>query len=183
MKAIELYPTPLDRSAFAPFGDVIETHAAHSFPINEGTTTRFNDLAAVDTGADGGRPLVNIFRARPRSLPITIRMLERHPLGSQAFYPLSGHPYLVVVAAAGTNPVPTTLHAFIASADQGVNYHRGVWHHPLLALVASSDFLIIDRGGPGDNLQEYWFEDTPNNAPVVIPESIFASPLNPEPNS
>ena len=94
-----LVATPLTRAAFAPFGDVIAADAAaHHYPINEGTTERFHDLAKVDVSAAGGRPLISIFRARPRTLPFPLRMLERHPLGSQAFVPLTRLPYLVVVA-------------------------------------------------------------------------------------
>jgi ureidoglycolate lyase len=41
-----------------------------------------------------------------------------------------------------------------------VNYHRGVWHHPLIALDGVSDFLVIDRGGPGSNCDEHLFSET-----------------------
>lgn len=142
---------PLTRTAFAEFGDVIEADgAARTYAINAGTTTRFHDLAAIDTTRDGGRTIVSLFRAQPRPLPFIVRQLERHPLGSQAFMPLSPSPYLVVVA---TDPVATPR-AFLARDGQGVNYRAGTWHHPLLALEAVSDFLVIDRGGPGDNCDE-----------------------------
>jgi ureidoglycolate lyase len=142
---------PLTRAAFAAFGDVIEAgDAAQSYAINAGTTTRFHDLAAIDTTRDGGRTIVSLFRAQPRPLPFVVSMLERHPLGSQAFVPLSLRPYLVVVA---TDP-GATPRAFLAREGQGVNYHAGTWHHPLLALDAISDFLVIDRDGPGDNCDE-----------------------------
>lgn len=145
---------PLSRAAFAPFGDVIAAdEAARHYPINEGTTERFHDLAQVDVCAEGGRTLINIFRARPRALPFAVDMLERHPLGSQAFVPLSARPYLVVVAPAGVLD-PDAVRAFVVEDGRGVNYARGVWHHPLLALGGVSDFLVIDRGGSGHNLDE-----------------------------
>jgi ureidoglycolate lyase len=145
----------LDHAAFKPFGEVIAADdAARHYPINEGSTERYHDLAAVDVAEQGGRTLVNIFRAQPRALPFEVRMLERHPLGSQAFVPLSRLPYLVVVAPAG-EPNPAQLRAFIVRDGSGVNYARGVWHHPLLALQAESDFLVIDRGGRGHNLDEF----------------------------
>lgn len=156
---ITLRPRPLTRETFAPFGDVIETQGAKHFPINEGTTERFHDLAAVDIGHGGGRPLINIFRGQPRDLPLAIRMMERHPLGSQAFIPTGPHKWLAVVAPAGEPPRPSDLHAFIAGAGQGVNYHRGVWHHPLIALEEVSDFLVVDRGGAGENCDEYYFAE------------------------
>ena len=93
---------PLTRAAFEPFGDVIELDGAQHFPINGGTTERFHDLARVDVGADeGGRPLINVFRGQPHAQPVEISMMERHPLGSQAFLPLGAVSYLVVVAPAG----------------------------------------------------------------------------------
>lgn len=150
---------PLTRAAFLPFGEVIETEGRASYPINGGTTDRFHDLAPVDVQASSGHALINIFRARPVVEPVTIRLLERHPLGSQAFVPLSGRPYLVVVAAPGDPLDPQTMRAFLASARQGVSYSRGTWHHPLLALDAESDFLVIDRGGPGANCDEVHLPD------------------------
>ncbi|MEK6425516.1 MAG: ureidoglycolate lyase [Burkholderia gladioli] len=143
----------LTREAFAPFGDVIETAGAKQIPINLGTTIRFHDLARVDVSDEGGRTLVNLFRGQPRALPFEVTMLERHPLGSQAFLPLSTQPYLVVVAPAGELD-PARIRAFVSSGWQGVNYAKGVWHHPLIALNDVSDFIVVDRGGDGLNLNE-----------------------------
>src|SRR5271170_3093033 len=94
----EMAPQPLTAEAFAPFGDVIEASgAAEQVDINYGMTTRFNDLARLDTTDGGGRPIVSIFRGRPL-IPPVLRIFERHPLGSQSFTPLSGQPFLVAVA-------------------------------------------------------------------------------------
>ncbi|MGA0582644.1 MAG: ureidoglycolate lyase [Castellaniella sp.] len=155
---------PLTREAFAPFGDVIQADdAANHFTINEGNTERYHDLARIDPGEDG-RAIVSIFRGLPRTLPFTITMMERHPKASQAFIPLSGRPYLVVVADPASRPAVADLRVFLCRGDQGVNYARGVWHHPLLALEAVSDFLIVDRSGPGENCDVVQME-----APSVIP--------------
>ena len=141
MKPPVLRPEPLTRESFAPFGEVIEASDAVShFTINGGNTERYHDLADIDAGPDG-RVIVSIFRGQPRSLPFVVEMMERHPLGSQAFVPLSGKPYLVVVAPAGDPPDVAALRVFLARGDQGVNYAPGVWHHPLLALDAVCDFL------------------------------------------
>jgi len=150
---------PLTRAAFAPFGDVIEADGAERFEINNGSTTRFHDLARVDVAAEGGHALVNIFRARPLPMPLTIAMMEKHPLGSQAFVPLEPAPFLVVVAPLGDAVAPADLRAFLARGGQGVNYALGVWHHPVIALGRQTDFLVIDRGGPGDNLAEFFFDE------------------------
>ena len=142
---------PLTPEAFAPFGEVIAPEAARRvFPINGGNTQRFHDLAAVECEGDGARVGISLFRGQPRTMPFTVTMLERHPLGSQAFVPLSRTPYLIVVS---TSP-DATPRAFFARDGQGVNYRRGTWHHPLLALDAVSDFLVVDRIGPGNNCEE-----------------------------
>jgi len=140
---------PLSATAFRAFGDVIEA-AAHTrhYTINAGYAERFHDLARIDTGSDGGDTLVSIFRAKPRAFPLELSLIERHALGSQAFMPLAPMRFLMVVAAAGPAPRPEQLRCFLAAPGQGVNLARGVWHHPLLALDAGGDFLVIDRGGP-----------------------------------
>jgi ureidoglycolate lyase len=144
---------PLTRAAFEPFGDVIELDGAKQIPINLGTTIRFHDLCNLDVTDEGGRALVNLFRGQPRVLPFEVKMMERHPLGSQAFVPLNDKPYLVVVAPAG--PLDESkIRAFATRGWQGVNYAKGVWHHPLIALGEVSDFIVVDRGGEGLNLNE-----------------------------
>lgn len=142
----------LTRAAFAPYGEVIEAdEGATTVAINAGTAQRFDALAEVDVAHAGGRAVISRVRAQPRALPFIVRMLERHPLGSQAFVPLDpAQRYLVVVADA----VDATPRAFLASRGQGVNYRRGTWHHPLLALDRASDFLVVDRAGPGANCEE-----------------------------
>lgn len=149
-----LLPQPLTVEAFAPFGDVIALDAATEVrEINYGHCQRFHDLARLELSAEGGRPLVSLFRAAPLPTPIRIQRMERHPLSSQAFYPLGGRPWLVVVAPAGRFD-PDAVRAFLVRGDQGVNYRPGTWHHFCLALGEVSDFLVIDRGGPGENCDE-----------------------------
>ncbi len=147
-----LAPEPLTAETFAPFGTVIETAGAESFPINDATTTRFHALATADPGPEGDA-ILSIFRATRWPQPVTIRMLERHPLGTQAFFPLSPEDWLVVVAT-GERPRADDLRLFRARGDQGVQYASGVWHHPLLVLAEQQDFLVVDRLGPGENLDQ-----------------------------
>jgi len=142
---------PLTRAEFAPFGDVIETEGAKFFPINEGSALRFNDLARIDVGTNGGHAVLSIFRGQPVSFPLHLSEVERHPLGSQAFVPLGMLPFLVVVAATAPDGQPGEARAFLSNGRQGVNYGRGVWHHPLLSLGRQSDFAVVDRAGPGEN--------------------------------
>jgi ureidoglycolate lyase len=162
--AREIAVQPLTGAAFVGFGDVIETRGAERHLINDGTATRFHDLAVIDVGDQGGRPLINIFRGQPFALPVAITVMERHPLGSQAFYPLQYRPFLVVVAP-DEDGRPGPPLAFRAAGDQGVNYNKNVWHHPLLALDGISDFLVIDRGGAGGNKQEFHY---PGEAFLIV---------------
>lgn len=159
----EVTPEPLTSAAFAPFGDVIEASPqAEQIAINYGQTTRFNDLARIDV--EGGHAIVSIFRGRPLDPP-HLTIFERHPLGSQSFTPLQGRAFLVAVAPPGDLD-PAAIRVFRAQGHQGVNYAKGVWHHYLLPLEAESDFLVIDRAGPGENLDE--IELAPANRIAVI---------------
>ena len=152
-----LLPQPLTREAFAPFGDVIDTGGSRSFPINAGMVERFHDLARIDVSAQGGAPLLSVFRGQPYALPLPVRFVERHPLGSQAFVPLGEAAFAVIVAPPGDTVEPDDLRAFIGNGRQGVNYRPGTWHHVLLVLEQPADFLVIDRGGPGNNCDEHHF--------------------------
>ncbi len=150
-----LTPEPLTASAFAPFGDVIDAASASEvLTVNRGYATRFHDLARIDTSAQGGRTAVSLFRATPVFLPFEVATMERHPLGSQAFVPLGRRPFLAVAAPPGDFD-PAGVRVFLAQGGQGVNYARGTWHHFLLALEETSDFLVIDRAGEGANLDEF----------------------------
>ncbi|MAS42875.1 MAG: ureidoglycolate lyase [Rhodobacteraceae bacterium] len=139
-----LVPAPLTAEGFASFGSVIEADPASAVGINAGFTTRFHGLAEIDV--EGAAPILSIFRGRPR--PLVIDMLERHPQGSQAFFPLGGHPWLVVCAEAPG----AALHAFLCRGDQGAQIGRRVWHFPLLTLAAQ-DFLVADRAAPEANVE------------------------------
>lgn len=148
---------PLTAEAFAPFGDVIEAAGPPSFAFNGGMADRFHDLARTDVVGEGGRIGVSIGRARPYALPLTLRLVERHPLGSQAFVPLGRDPFLVVVAL-HEGGAPGAPQAFLTAPGQGVNYLRGVWHGVLTPLDRAADFLIVDRIGPGPNLEEHVYD-------------------------
>ena len=148
---------PLTREAYAPFGQVIMAEGANHYPINGGMTERFHDLAKVELGGVHPRPLISIFRGQPYTLPLTLKLVERHPLGSQAFYPLSDGPWLVIVAA-DEGGSPTGLRAFRPAPGQGVNIAMNTWHGVLTPLDHPADFLVVDRGGDGNNLEEHHFD-------------------------
>lgn len=148
---------PLTKASFAGFGDVVEVDGAERIGINQGFAERVNGLAAIDVDSHGGQVNISLFTANPRPAPIAIRLMERHPLGSQLFYPLQDADWLVVVCADPMDPL--SYRAFAASGRQGVNYARGVWHHPLLVHASQARFIVVDRAGHGDNLEETWLDD------------------------
>ena len=143
---------PLTAAAFAPFGDVLE--AAGDFRlINEGMCQRHHDRAKLDFGPEG-RAGISIFNAQPRALPYDFTLVERHPDGSQAFVPMSEHPFLVIVAP-DTGGTPGTPRAFLTNGAQAINFHIGTWHGVLTPLHAPGLFAVIDRIGSTANLEEY----------------------------
>ncbi len=154
---IPLEVAPLTAEAFAPWGDVIEARGAPDRLINQGMCGRHHDLARLDFG--DGRAGLSLFDASARHLPHVVDMVERHPAGSQAFMPVSGARFLVVVAN-DDGGVPVHPRAFVTAPGQSVNLLRGVWHGVLAPLGAAGQFVVLDRIGEGPNLEEHWF-DTP----------------------
>jgi len=159
---IHLTAEPLTAEAFAPFGEVIEAdpNSDNHFSINGGLIERFNDLATVDVATENGRTLINIAicnKATP--LPYHIMFMERHPLGSQAFIPMDKTPMIVAVAPAKDHIEPSDIRAFISNGNQGINYHKNIWHMPMAPLADGIKMLMIDRGGEGDNYEEFHFSD------------------------
>ncbi|HUH87397.1 MAG TPA: ureidoglycolate lyase [Pusillimonas sp.] len=146
----------LDPAAFAPFGDVIQMDGSAWFHINGGTTRRYHDLGRVDVRGDDGQGGISMARGDAFRFPLRIAMLERHPLGSQAWIPCNRTPFVAVVAPNGPDNQPdeSAIRAFYVRADQGVNYHLGTWHHPLMSLGQQGDFIVVDRIGTAPNCDE-----------------------------
>lgn len=154
---------PLTATAFAPYGDVLDASGTPDKIINQGNCGRFHDRAELDFGPQG-RAGISIFQAKPRALPYTLDLLERHPEGSQAFLPMSQHDWLVIVAS-DDNGTPTDIRAFLAAPGQGINFHRNTWHGVLTPLHAPGLFAVVDRIGATPNLEEY-----------VLPQPIEITP-------
>jgi ureidoglycolate lyase len=148
----------LTRENFAEFGEVIETEGAENYPINNGMCTRYHALAKAEAAGPNAHVLINIVRAKPHFFPLELKLVERHPFGSQAFVPLNGKRYLVVVCHEGENG-PGDPHAFVAEGHQGVNYPRNLWHAVLTQINEAQDFLVVDRGGDGTNLEEFTLDE------------------------
>ncbi|WP_293577375.1 ureidoglycolate lyase [Phaeobacter sp.] len=153
---------PISAAAFAPFGDLIDCSGDPDKVINQGLCGRFHDRAEM--AFSDGRAGLSLFQAEPRQLPLQLEMVERHPEGSQAFIPMSEHGFLVIVApnvsgGAGATGQPGQPIAFETQPGQAINFHRGTWHGVLTPLHAPGLFAVVDRIGPGRNLEEHWFDD------------------------
>jgi ureidoglycolate lyase len=149
---ITIATQPLTAAAFAPFGDILEASGDFRL-INAGLCKRHHDRAKIDTGPDA-RTGISIFRAEPRSLPYAFDLIERHPEGSQAFVPMTEHPFLVIVSE---GPHATPL-AFLTNGTQGINLHRGTWHGVLTPLAEPGLFAVVDRIGTTPNLEEFRYD-------------------------
>ncbi|WP_346897723.1 ureidoglycolate lyase [uncultured Roseibium sp.] len=148
---------PLTAEAFAPFGEILEAAGEPDKLINQGLCGRYHDLATLDFTGDDARAGVNLFLSQKRTLPYMLDMVERHPLGSQAFVPMTREPFLVIVCP-DENGRPGRPRAFITRPGQGINFFRNTWHGVLTPLSDPGLFCVIDRIGSGDNLEEIWFE-------------------------
>ena len=147
---------PLTAAAFAPFGEVLEAEGPPDRVINHGLCGRFHDRATLDIVE--GRAGISLFRSETRTLPYSLQMVERHPLGSQAFVPMSPDPFLVIVAP-DAGGAPARPQAFRTAPGQGINIARNTWHGVLTPLHPPGLFAVIDRIGEGANLEEHWFDD------------------------
>ncbi|QMU57358.1 MAG: ureidoglycolate lyase [Boseongicola sp.] len=145
----------LTQQAFQRYGDILDTSGDADVLINQGNCQRFHDRARLDF--EGGQPGLSIFNAKPRELPLKLDMLERHPMGSQAFIPMAWTPFLIVVSADNDNQ-PERPSAFLSKPGQAINFHKGTWHGVLTPLQAPGQFAVLDRIGEGNNLEEFWFD-------------------------
>jgi ureidoglycolate lyase len=148
---ITINPRPITKENFSKFGDMITTANIKPIEINEGYAKRFDGIANLNTSKDNGEATISIFSALKRSFPMKIDMMEKHPLGSQAFIPMKQTTFLALVAPEGNKPDLNKIEAFIIPPEIGVNYNPGTWHFPLIA-TENMNFLVVDRKGSGDNL-------------------------------
>jgi ureidoglycolate lyase len=165
MTTVTLRPIPITAERFAPFGDVISASTSALSAMNDARFERFDDRANIDIDEnDGGHVAMSIVRCRtPTTLPYRIELVERHPLGSQAFVPLAPFSFIIVVAEPGETVSTGDLHAFVTNGSRGINYHRGVWHMPLIGLQRGQSFLLVDRAPGKGNCDEFVFSD-----PIVL---------------
>ena len=141
----------INKENFKKFGDMITTNGIKPLEINDGYAKRYDGIATLDAKKDNGESIISIFSALKRSFPMKVDMMEKHPLGSQAFIPMKETTFLAFVAPEGDKPDLDKVEAFIIPKGVGVNYNTGIWHFPLIA-TEDMDFLVVDRKGKGNNL-------------------------------
>ena len=156
MKKI-IKPTGITRENFAAYGNLISSDSIKPININAGYAKRFDNLAKINTSKDKGETIVSIFSALKRSFPMKIDMMEKHPLGSQAFVPMKETIFLSFVAPPGDAPEINKIQSFIIPPKMGINYKPGIWHFPLIS-TEDTNFLVIDRKGNDENLTIHKFE-------------------------
>ena len=150
-------PIKITRTNFATYGDLISADDIKPMDINTGYAKRFDNLAHINTSKDEGKTVVSIFSALKRTFPMKIDMMEKHPLGSQAFIPMKETTFLCFVAPLGVSPEIDKIKSFIIPPKTGINYKPGIWHFPLIS-TEDTDFLVIDRKGNSENLVIHKFD-------------------------
>ena len=157
MKII-IKPKKITRKNFQKFGDLISVKKKKSININDGYAKRFDNLCRINTSSKKGKTIMSIFSAKKRKFPMNIKMMEKHPLGSQAFVPMNETTFLVFVAPKGKRPNTKKIKSFIVPKQTGINYKPGIWHFPLIS-TKNMNFLVIDRKGIGNNLVIHNFKN------------------------
>ena len=157
MKII-IKPKKITSKNFKKFGEVISTKKIKPININNGYAKRFDNLCKINTSLKKGNTIMSIFSARKRKFPMNIKMMEKHPLGSQAFIQMKETKFLVFVAPKGKKPNVKKIESFIIPKQTGINYKPGIWHFPLIS-IKNMNFLVIDRKGIGNNLAIHNFEN------------------------
>ena len=128
-----IIPTPITKENFAKYGDMISTKDIKPLEINNGYAKRYDGIANLNTSSENGETTISIFSALKRNFPMKIDMMEKHPLGSQAFIPMKETTFLAFVAPEGDKPDLNKIESFIVPKGIGVNYNPGVWHFPLIS--------------------------------------------------
>ena len=155
---ITIKPKKITRKNFQKFGDLISIKKKKSININDGYAKRFDNLCRINTSSKKGKTIMSIFSAKKRKFPMNIKMMEKHPLGSQAFVPMNETTFLVFVAPKGKRPNTKKIESFIVPKQTGINYKPGIWHFPLIS-SKNMNFLVIDRKGIGNNLVIHNFKN------------------------
>jgi len=154
---IKFEPKKVSKKNFKKFGQIIDTSKKKYLKINNGYARRYDNLGKIDTSTKMGKTIVSIFSAKKRRFPMKIDMMEKHPLGSQAFVPMKETSFLVFVAPKAKFPNLKKIESFRIPKQTGINLNPGIWHFPLIS-TKNMNFLVIDRKGKGNNLVIHKFK-------------------------
>ena len=149
----------ISKENFSLYGDLITTRNKISKDINQNTTQSFFDLANIEILGEDNKVRLNIFNAKKRIFPLSIDMLEMHPLSSQVFLPLNKVDFIVLVAPSDIKPDLSKIEIFKISNGDGINFNTGVWHFPLIS-IQDAQFITIDKKNAENNIEIYKFTKT-----------------------
>jgi ureidoglycolate lyase len=146
MRNLHVTPEPLTPTAFAPFGIVLSPEGRSRLPVN--TYGDALDLYRADFATD--QPIEwFIVQGKPR--PMSALFLERHMQLTQAFLPLGGNGFVMLVARPMADEEPSGMirleetRAFYIPGDVGVQLHRGTWHENPFPLTEGQVFLVTSH--------------------------------------
>ncbi len=141
-----LHACPAEAASLAPYGTLIATEGRAFEWINDASTRRYGELAALDLRGPASDPVIGIYVAQARAFPLPIARLEQHREASQVFLPLGPHRFVLVVAPGESQPLWDEVQAFLTAPGQGFALRRGCWHHGLVALGDGDRFAVIEGG-------------------------------------
>jgi ureidoglycolate lyase len=146
MRNATITAEPLTPAAFAPFGVVLSPEDRPRLPVN----TYGDALDLYRAGFATDQPIEwFIVQGKPRAM--TALFLERHMQLTQAFFPLGGHGFVMLVArpdAAEDDDGMIALsetRAFHIPGNVGVQLHQGTWHENPFPQTAGQVFLVTSH--------------------------------------
>jgi ureidoglycolate lyase len=138
--------------AIAPYGALLGAGLGAS----RGTAFYEDAVVLYDTPTFASDADTCLSVARVHRRPGEVRFLERHFKHTQAFLPLNGAEYAVVVAPptpASDVPELAAVRAFRFRGDRGFLMHVGTWHEFPFALAAPVELVVVLRNETNRNLE------------------------------
>jgi ureidoglycolate lyase len=135
----------------APYGQILGYHpGAQAMPIDfYGGAVRVHRVVDFVSDEQTELPLTRVQRR-----PFEVRWLERHFKHTQTFIPLSGAPFVVVMAPPNDEELPDidAAEAFLFDGSAGFTMKLGTWHEFPFALQDDTDLIVMLRKEATDGL-------------------------------
>ncbi len=146
---------PITTKEYEAYGKVLTLDgdlAKKTEKANYGTADRVRHVVDMINPRPNAKLNVALYRCHAQTLPLLVEKMERHAHSPQVFVPTKTTRYLVVVALGEKTIDISSIRAFIVPPGISISYFPGVWHHPMIALDETSDFvsLVWDDGTAGD---------------------------------